>query len=131
MPENNKKMVVVWGDECILCSSVQRILADKQEWIVIGVSNINDFNSLIFPDDIDPSDIVIIQQEDTESPCEPQTQFLYQQKGIRLITISLESNVMTVYDRKSLEVKNPDDLIYAIESGTQHPQGITNLGGEI
>ena len=114
--KTDAKMVVVWGDQNILSSSIQYLLAGKDDWKVVSISCIEDFNSLILPVENHLSDIVIIHSGDQGDPSNLPLQLLEEHADIRVITISLENNVMNIYNKQSLLVKEASDLITVIEN---------------
>jgi DNA-binding NarL/FixJ family response regulator len=124
MKVNPAKMVVVWGDENIFSSSIQHILATKIDWKVVFVSNLEDCESLILPFENKTSDIVIIHQADKIEFTNLAIQLLQKVANIRVVTISLDNNVMNIYDKHSLLVKEASDLITAIENEAK-PQNIS------
>jgi len=114
--KSDAKMVVVWGNENILSTSIQCLLANKTDWKVVSVSNLEDFESLIHHAENDLSDIVIIHQESLGESCLLPLQLLQDHSDLRVITISLENNVMDIYNKQSLLVKEASDLITVIEN---------------
>jgi hypothetical protein len=121
--KTDAKMVVVWGDQNILSSSIQYLLAGKDDWKVVSVSSLEEFKSLIIPRENDLSDIVIIHQESLDEACLLPLQLLQDHSDLRVITISLENNVMNIYNKQSLLVKEASDLITVIETEAQ-PQEV-------
>ena len=124
--EKNKKVVLVWGTESILSSSIQYLLAAKEEWEVISVSNLEEFNTLIASFEQIFSDIVVIHQGELDDPCNLPLQLLQEHAGIRLITISLENNVMDIYNKQSMLVKDASDLVTVIENQDIPQQAIVH-----
>jgi hypothetical protein len=121
---DKKKLVVVWGRENILCSSIQYLLAAKEGWTVVSVSNMQEFESLITPVENNLSDIVIIHQGEHGNLGGLPLQLLQEHADIRVISISLVNNVMDIYNRQRLLVKETSDLISAIENEVK-PQDVT------
>lgn len=109
-------MVVVWGNENILSNSIQYLLANKVDWKVVSISSLEDFKSLFLPGEPEFSDIVIIHQECLDESCLLPLQLLQDYSDCRVITISLENNVMDIYNKQSLLVKEASDLISVIEN---------------
>jgi len=116
MMKKNSKIVVVWGGESILCSSIQHLLAAEQDWTVVSVSNMHDFEAIFPSINNNFSDIVIIHPAEHDKPGDLPLQLLHEHADIRVITISLENNVMNIYNKQSLLVKEASDLITVIEN---------------
>src|SRR4030042_3843829 len=123
MIDKKTKMVVVWGNQNILSSSIQYLLAAKDDWKVVCISSIEDFNSIVLPIENQLSDIVIIHSGEQDGPSNLPLQLLEQHADIRVISISLVNNVMDIYNKQSLLVKEASDLITAIENEVK-PQDV-------
>jgi hypothetical protein len=114
--KTDAKMIVIWGSENILNSSIQYLIANKAGWIVVSASNVEDFEALIHPVKNKLAEVVIIHQGDLDESCELPLQLLQGHSDLRVITISLESNVMDIYNKHSLLVNEASDLISVIEN---------------
>jgi len=110
------KMIVVWGGEDILSSSIELFLAAKQDWKVVRISNKKDLDAVILAVETTQPDIVIIHQECIKDQTNSALQLLKRHPAIKVITISLENNVMDVYSKKKILVKQASDLITVIEN---------------
>jgi hypothetical protein len=62
------------------------------------------------------SHIVIIHQGDLDESCNLPLQLLQDHSDLRVITISLEKNILDIYNKQSLLVKEASDLISVIEN---------------
>jgi len=113
--KSDAKMVVVWGSETILSTSIEFLLGNKADWKVVCVSSLEEFEALIIPGENEFSDIVIIHQVGLDESCLLPLHLLQDHTDLRMITISLENNVMDIYNRQSLLVKEASDLISVIE----------------
>ena len=114
MPKS--KLVVIWGKESLLCSSIEVILAPQKDWEVVSISNQEDLDEMVLAEETTQSDIVIIQPEDPDDPNNLPLQLLQNHPVIKMITVSLENNVIDVYSKQQISVKDPSDLITAIEN---------------
>jgi len=111
----NSKMIVVWGNEDILSSSIEHILAVKEGWTVVSTSSKANLEALIQAAENTQSDVVIIQQGCTHEPTPFMLQSIPDHPAIKVITISLENNLMNICGRQKILVKEASDLISAIE----------------
>ena len=109
------KIIVVWGSEDILNSSIEVFLAVKEEWKVARISNKEDLDALILAVETTQPDIVIIHQECINGPTNLPLQLLKDHAVIKVITISLENNTMEVFSKQKLMVRQASDLITVIE----------------
>ena len=82
-----------------------------------------EFESLIPPVENNQSDIVIIHQGEHDNLGDLPLQLLQEHADIRVISISLVNNVMDIYNRQRLLVKETSDLISAIEN-EDRPQDV-------
>ena len=110
------KMVVVWGREDLLSSSIEYFLATKEDWKVVSISNKEDLDALILAVETTHPDIVIILQGDHNGLTNLPLQLLQDHPAIKVITISLENNAMEVYSKQKIMVKQVSDLITVIEN---------------
>ena len=113
IPES--KLVVVWGNEDILRSSIEHFLGTKENWRVITLSNEEDLEALIQAVESSKPDIVIIHQGCHTGLNLLALQLLQAHPDIKVITISLENNLMEVYSKQKIMVKQASDLITVIE----------------
>jgi len=109
-------MVVVWGREDLLSSSIEYFLATKEDWKVVSISNKEDLDALILAVETTHPDIVIILQGDHNGLTNLPLQLLQDHPAIKVITISLENNAMEVYSKQKIMVKQVSDLITVIEN---------------
>jgi DNA-binding NarL/FixJ family response regulator len=110
------KMIVIWGSENILSSSIELFLADKADWKVVRISNKEDLDALILAVEATKPDIVIIHQGCHADPTNLPLQWLQDHPAIKVITISLEDNLLDVYSKQKKKVKQASDLISVIEN---------------
>jgi hypothetical protein len=111
------KMIVVWGDENVLGSSVKYFLSTKEDWTVVSVSTKAELDALIREMDPIHLDVVIIHQGCQGDPANLPLQFLRDHPAIQVITISLENNLMDVYSKQKIMIRQASDLITVIEGG--------------
>ena len=109
------KMIVVWGSEDILSSSIEHFLASKEDWKVVRASKKEDLEALLLAVENTNPDIVIIYREESHWVFNLPLQPLLDHPAIKVITISLENNEMHVYSKQNICVKEASDLIAAIE----------------
>jgi hypothetical protein len=109
------RTIVVWGNGDILDSAVQFILSTKNEWNVVNISNSLDFKSLVNSLGNQPADIIIVNEADNQVFSRLPLMLLNEPRNMRVITISLENNVICVYSKQSLTVNKASDLLSVIE----------------
>lgn len=110
------KMIVLWGSENILNSSIEYLLAPIANWIVVSISSTEDLEALILAAESKHRDIVIIHQERHNNPTNLSLQLLQDHPEIKVIVLSLEDNLMEIYSKQKKLVKQGSDLIAVIEN---------------
>lgn len=110
------KTIVLWGREDLLSSSVELFLTSQKGWKVISISNEENFEALILAVNKVRPDVVIIQQGDRSSNSYPLMKLIQNHPGLRVITVSLNNNLMEVYSKQDVLVKSASDLISMVET---------------
>jgi len=110
------KKILVWGCEDILNSSIKLFLSAKEDWQVISITDKESLKSLNLAVETSHPDIVIIQQSYQNSSNKLPLQILQEHPTIKVITISLENNLMEIFSKQKLLVKQASDLIAVIEN---------------
>ena len=118
--------VVLWGEDELLTRAMEMLLMDQQTepWQVIrlaahmGNASIVETIRRIMPD------LVIIYQAKPYKDCDPLIKLLHEQPDLavladqpeaRVIIVSLENNVVQVYSKHSITVRQVSDLLSVIE----------------
>lgn len=110
------KMIVIWGSEDVLSSSIKHFLTAKADWKVVSISNIEDLDAMILSVDTTQPEIVIIYQGCHNDSVDLLLQLLQSHPTIKVIMISLEDNLMDVYSKQKKLVRQASDLISVIEN---------------
>jgi hypothetical protein len=114
MPKS--KMIVVWGSEDLLSTSIKFFLASKEDWKVVSILNKEDQETLIQFVETTMPDIVIIHQGCHSVQSNLPMRLLQKNPALKVITISLENNMMEVLSKQKIMVKQASDLITVIEN---------------
>jgi hypothetical protein len=110
------KTIVVMGCEDILNLSLTFLLAEKDCWNVVRIQDQAALERLIQSLDYPQSEIVIIHQGN-QNDSDPALLKLFQKHStIKLITISLENNLVDVYSKQKILTQETSDLIAIIEN---------------
>ena len=110
------KTIVLWGREDLLSSSVELYLTAQKGWRVIGISIEENYETLIQTVAKVHPDVVIIHQGDHSANSSLPMQLIQDYPGLRVITMSLQDNLMEVYSKQNILVKAASDLISVVES---------------
>jgi hypothetical protein len=110
-----RKTVVLLGKESLLGSAVEFLLSPEKDWKIERVSNEQEYDRM-FQDikKLDPSIVILYQSEQS---CDAQllVQLLDECQGLKVITVSLESNSIQVYNKQRVWIKNANDLLSLVE----------------
>ena len=110
------KMILTWGGEDILSSSIELFLAKKSNWQVKHLSGQDDPNQLLEAVYQSKPDIVIIHQVSRNHSINLPSQLLQIDPCIKVIVISLEDNLMDIYTKQKMLVNKATDLITFIDN---------------
>ncbi len=110
------KKIVVWGCEDILSTSIEFFLAAIEDWKVVSIVSDEDRATLIQAIETTLPDIVILQQGRNNGSSNLPLQLLQDYPAIKVITINLDNNVMEVFSKQKIMVKQASDLITVIEN---------------
>lgn len=116
----NKRDILVCGREDILSYAIGLFLSANEDWIVNTTTFQEEMNELIAAIETIQPDIVIIQQDLYENPTSIPFQLLRDHPGITVILVSLANNLMEIYSKQQVCVKQVSDLISFIERTPSH-----------
>ena len=121
------KLIIVWGNEDILCAAIESILAAQTNWKVVGTSSKADFEALIQSLETVQSDIVIIHSAHQSDPTNLPLQLLQDYPTLKVISVTLENNALEVYSKQKIIVNQATDLIQAIENEPASPEVVLDM----
>jgi len=111
------KKIVLWGREDLLSSSVELFLTNQKGWQVISISDEEKFETLIRAvNKVDP-DVVFIHQGDRAGNSNLPMRLLQDHPDLKVITFSLQNNLMEVYGKQNIIIESASDLIAVVEAG--------------
>jgi len=111
-----KKLILLYGGEDILSSSIEFILSTRENWKVISISQQEGCETFREAMDTLHPDIVIIHQDLHQDPKHLTLQLLQDHPTIKVIMISLENNMIEVYSKQNVLAQEASDLITVIEN---------------
>lgn len=111
-----ERTVILWGQENILGSVVENLLDSLRNWKVIRISENNEESILI--DDIKTlsPEIVIVYKSEQLIESQQLLQLLDDCPGLKIITVSPESNSVQIYNKQRVWIKNSDEFLSIVES---------------
>ena len=113
------KTILLWGKDDLLSSSVEHFLTIEKTWKVINIPIEEDHQILLQAlEKINP-DVVIIQMGDSERNSNLPAILMQDHPGLKVMTLSLNNNLMEVYSKQDILVRTGADLISIIEDETE------------
>ena len=109
------KTVILWGREDMLGRGVELFLNARKEWEVIRISDKNNIDLLFRTIEQKKPDVVIIYEGDYSGDIHLPMQLMQARPELMVLTVSLESNSMEVYNKKKVWVKEVSDLLSVVE----------------
>ena len=107
---------VLWGPESVLMDSVEILLKVEAAWDVVKISNDRGLDHLLQQAQTLKPKVVILCQEKEE--CDPN--LLMELSQIRscskVVVVSLESNLMQVYGRHNIIMRDISDLLSVVDN---------------
>jgi hypothetical protein len=123
---SDDKTIILWGQEDLLVTTVQRLLLTKKSWKVIRISDQMDEETMAREmENVNPQ-ILIIHVDIIFRHPHLLIKFVQAYSKLKIITVSLESNVMEIYNKQTVCIKEASDLLTIIEADTT----LTSQGGE-
>lgn len=102
--------VLIVGNQGIMGAGLENLLSGEQALDVLGVEAQNEDTLLENIRQIKPDTIILILESQSMSPCRL-LEALPDYGRLRIISVSAESNVFDVYERKHITAQNQDSLL--------------------
>jgi hypothetical protein len=109
------RKAVLWGPEILLMDSVEFFLKSS-DWEVIKLSNECGVDYLIQRVTMVKPAVIILCQERDASDFALLMQLAKVQLCLKIVVLSLESNLVQVYSKQNLVMSNVSDLFSVVES---------------
>lgn len=110
------RKAILWGPESLLADSVEYFLKTGADWDVVKISSESGIDHLIQQvRSIKPATIILCQETDTSDKDVlmhlDQAQFC-----LKVVTVSMESNVLQVYSKHKVIMRDVSDLLSVVET---------------
>ena len=112
------KTIMLWGQENLLSSTLELILATQKGWRVINIASEENCDALIQAVDKVNPDVVIFHRDVFENNFHLPTALFHNHPNLKVITASLASNTMEVYSKQNFMIMSSSDLISAVAAST-------------
>lgn len=115
-PARTRK-AVLWGREDLLSRAISLFLEARMSWDVIRVSSSGNVDSLLQKIEGVKPDVVILCQETVDGDSALPLRVLNEQHCRKVVTLSLENNLMQVYSKQKIMIQGVADLLSVVETG--------------
>ena len=112
------KTIMLWGQENLLSSTLELILATQKSWRVINIASEGNCDDLIRAVDKVNPDVIIFHKDTFDKNFHLPTVLFQNHPNLKVITASLASNAMEVYSQQNIMITSSSDLISAISAST-------------
>lgn len=111
------KTVILWGQNDLLTKALEMFLTagEADAWEVIKLPGGQCLTGLVEEVQKIKPDLVIFYQAFPQDDLDSLTKLMHDQPDLRMITVSLENNVMQVYSKRSITIRQVSDLLSVIE----------------
>lgn len=112
------KTVLLWGQNDLLTKAMEMFLTENEseQWNIIKLPADQCIAALVEQVQKFKPDLVILYQAKPADDSDELGKLIQQQPDLRMITVSLENNVMQVYNKRSITVRQVSDLLSVIEN---------------
>lgn len=111
------RTVLLWSQNDLLTKAMEMFLTagETEAWNVIKLPGTPCITSLVEQVQAIKPDLVILYQDKPGDDSHSLGKLIQEQPDLRMITVSLENNVMQVYSKRSITVRQVSDLLSVIE----------------
>lgn len=112
-----RKKVILWGQNDLLTKAMEMLLAagETEAWEVIKLPGDQCISALVEQMQRIKPDLVIIYQSKAAEACDSLSILIQEQPDLKMITVSLENNVVEIYSKRRITVHQASDLLSIIE----------------
>jgi len=118
MESISPRKIILWGHDDLLSRSIIGLFLEaNMTWDVIRVTRDGDVGDLIKEvERIKPEVVILCEDKNDEKSTLPSL-LINEQHCPKVVTVSLESNLMQVYSRHNIILQGASELLSIVESG--------------
>jgi hypothetical protein len=109
------KTVIVWGQYDLLAEAVEHLLATRNGWKVLRVSDECDQDTLAREVERVNPEVLIIHEGALSVNGRMLIKFVQDHAKLKIITLSLENNSIEIYNKQTICINAASDLLAVIE----------------
>lgn len=126
----NAQTVILWGPDGLLAESVESFLKTGAHWEVLKISSEKEVDYLFQQMKCLKPEVVILCQEKDFYDTNLLLQIMQVQMCLKVVTLSMESNLMQVYSKHHVVMNEVSDLLSVVETNYLPNHRICNGGGK-
>ncbi len=119
----DKRTAVLWGREELLVDALERLLFYQSDWQVVRFSSDWDDATLLYELKRVVPDVLIVSESVLATDGDRLIQVVEECPRLKIITINLENNLISIYHKQTLSIKEASDLLEIVEAVDQNAQG--------
>lgn len=115
MEPTEEKTIILWGDDDLLVTAVEHVLAGRRNWKVLRVlgnctdESLSDEISYVNPD------VLIVHEGVLADDAHRLIRFVQEYPQLKIIIINLTNNLIEIYNKQTIRIKEATDLLKLIE----------------
>lgn len=110
------RVIILWKDEDVLFTAIELLLSKKTGWEVTRLINNWDDDALLQLVDETRPDVFIVHEDVFIKKMYLFTRFAMEFSQLKILTLSLENNLVNLYSRCTFSIREGNDLFSIIES---------------
>ncbi len=110
------KTIILWGLEDVIGQAVEMFLSTRKGWEVLRILDTHNVDRLIDQIEQANPEVAILHLGDRCQDSELALKLIHLYPGLKVITVSLEQNLMEVYSKQEVNVNGITDLINVVEN---------------
>jgi len=111
----NPRVIILWKDEDVLLTAIELLLDQKPGWEVTRLANDWDDHALLQLVDETRPDVFIVHEDVFVKKMYLFTRFALEFSKLKILTLSLENNLVNLYSRCTFSIREGNDLFSIIE----------------
>ena len=121
--EDSVRTVVLWGREELLVDALERLLFHGSNWQIVRFSSDWDGETLMHELKQITPDVLIVSESVLAADGERLIRVVEECPCLKIITINLDNNLIGIYHKQTLSIKEASDLLEIVEAVGPNMQG--------
>lgn len=110
------KKILLWGQDDLLSTSMELFLTSQEGLEVHNITHQETCETLIQVVDKMNPDVIVINRENCIFDPDLPTTLIKNHAGLKVISISLDNNIMEVYGKQDVLIESVSDFISVIQT---------------